>query len=147
MIGDKSASFLGNATARRLTSSLCNMIERASVWRPVPDIEDGFGSISFSYESNRSRDALIVMNGKRQLILKFSRVIAFQFEDDCPGNFALPPEMPRLNTQWVFPLLEIENSRWLNQWPMWPNLKHFVLFSLEDLVQLIALPTVDARWR
>jgi hypothetical protein len=123
------------------------MIERASVWRPVPDIEDGFGSISFSYESNRSRDALIVMNGTRQLILRFSRVIAFQFEDDCPGNFALPPKMPRLNAQWVFPLLEIENSKWLTQWPMWPNLKHFVLLSLDDLVQLIALPTVDVRWK
>jgi hypothetical protein len=122
------------------------MTERASVWRPVPDIDDGFGSISFSYEANRSRDALIVMNGARRLRLGFTRVIAFQFEDDCPGNFKLPRDMPRLNEKFVFPLLKIENSSWLSQWPMWPNLAHFVLLSLDDLVQLIALPTVRADW-
>jgi hypothetical protein len=63
------------------------MTESASAWQPVPDIIDGFGSISFSYDSNVRRSALIVMNGARRLSLRFTTVIAFQFEDDCPGNF------------------------------------------------------------
>jgi hypothetical protein len=123
------------------------MTEHASPWHPLPDINDGFGSISFSYDSNRSRSAHIVMNGARRLSLKFTRVIAFQFEDDCPGNFKLPATLPRLNAEWVFPLLRVENSVLLGQWPMWPNLAHYVLLSLDDLVQLIAFPTVEARWQ
>ena len=65
------------------------MTEQALAWLPVPDINDGFGSISFSYESNRSRTVLVTMNGARRPRLRFTRVIAFQFEDDCPGNFKL----------------------------------------------------------
>ena len=122
------------------------MTERASAWHPVPGIDKGFGSIYFSYGSNESRSALIVMNGARRLSLRFTRVIAFQFEDDCPGNFQLPPALPKLHANLVFPLLKVKNSAWLSQWPMWPNLAHFVLLSLDDLVQLIALPAVDARW-
>jgi hypothetical protein len=84
--------------------------------------------------------------GARKLSLEFTRVIAFHFEDDCPGNFPLPRELPKLRPGLTFPLLKIENSRWLSQWPMWPDLAHFVLLSLDDLVQLIAHPTVQARW-
>jgi hypothetical protein len=125
------------------------MNERASAWYPVPDINDGFGSISLSYEarvSNEPRSVLIVMNGGRTLSLRFTAVIALHFEDDCPGNFPLPPRRPRLNADFMFPLLKIENSRWAAQWPMWPNLTHYALLSLDDLVHLIAGPTVLAHW-
>jgi len=122
------------------------MTEQAFAWHPVPDINDGFGSISFSCESNRSRTMLVTMNGARKLQLRFTRVIAFQFEDDCPGNFKLPAPLPRLDAKWVFPLLRVDDSAWHRQWPMWPELAHYVLLSLDDLVQLIALPTVEARW-
>jgi len=128
------------------TSPLGVMTERASAWYPVPDLTDGFRSISFSYQANDSRGALVVLNGARKLSLEFTRVIAFHFEDDCPGNFPLPRELPKLHTGLTFPLLKIENSRWLSQWPMWPDLAHYVLLSLDDLVQLIAHPTVQARW-
>jgi len=63
------------------------MNERASAWNPVPDINDGFDSISFSYESRLSNDLrsiLVLMNGSRTLSLKFTGVIALHFEDDCP---------------------------------------------------------------
>ena len=122
------------------------MSERATVWPAVPDINEGFGSISFSYEANDSRSALVVMNGARKLSLQFTRVIAFQFEDECPGNFKLPPGMPKLRENLVFPLLKVEDSEWISQWPMWSNLIHYMLLSSGDLVRLIASPDVDARW-
>src|SRR5438270_4671969 len=114
----------------RSTSPLGVMTERASAWYPVPDLTDGFRSISFSYQDEDSRGALVVMNGARKLSLEFTRVIAFHFEDDCPGNFPLPRELPKLRPGLTFPLLKIENSRWLSQWPMWPDLAHYVLLSL-----------------
>jgi len=140
--------------ARRSTSSLYDMNERAIAWHPVPDITDGFESISFAYEPRTARtsfhqklrSATIVLNGNRSLSLKFAGIIALHFEDDCPGNFPLPSERPRLNAKWMFPLLTIESSSWLAQWPMWPNLVHYVLLSLDDLVHVIAGPTVAASW-
>jgi hypothetical protein len=125
------------------------MKEHASAWYPVSDIDDGFESISFSYEARVSmepRSVLIVMKGRRSLSLRFTGVIALHFEDDCPGNFPLPPELPRLNAKFVCPLLKIENSKWAAQCPMWPNLTHYALLSLDDLVHLIAGPTVLAHW-
>jgi hypothetical protein len=129
------------------------MTERATAWFPVPDITDGFGSISFRYEyephaaSSQSRSAVIVLNGERSLHLRFTGVIALHFEDECPGNFPLPRDRPRLNAQFMFPLLKIENSRWLAQWPMWPTFVHYALLSLDDLVHLIAEPKVQAHWK
>ena len=125
------------------------MKECPSAWYPVPDIDDGFKSISLSYGARgcpEPRSVLIVMNGRRTLSLRFTGVIALHFEDDCPGNFPLPPQRPRLNADFMFPLLKIENSRWVAQWPMWPNLIHYALLSLDDLVHLIAGPTVLAHW-
>ena len=122
------------------------MTERASTWYPVPDLTDGFGSISLTYRPNDSRSARLVMNGARNLALEFTRVIALHFEDECPGNFPLPTELPKLRPGLTFPLLKIENSRWLSQWPMWPNLTHYALASSDDLVQLLAHPTVQAWW-
>jgi hypothetical protein len=122
------------------------MTERASTWYPVPDLSEGFRSISLSYCSNQSRSASVVMNGARNLTLEFKTLIALHFEDDCPGNFPLPPELPKLRPGLTFPLLKIENSHWLGQWPMWSNLTHYALVSSDDLVHLIAHPTVQARW-
>ena len=125
------------------------MSERALAWYPVPDINDGFGSTSFAYDASGhggSRSVLITMRGERNLSLRFTGVIALHFEDDCPGNFPLPPQRPQLNAGFMFPLLKIDNSRWLAQWPMLPSLIHYALLSLDDLVQLIAEPTVLAHW-
>ena len=46
------------------------------------------------------------MNGARRLSLRFTTVIAFQFEDDCPGNFKLRVALPRLKRQMGFPTSE-----------------------------------------
>jgi hypothetical protein len=130
------------------------MNERAIAWHPVPDITGGFESISFAYEPRTARtsfyqqlrSATIVLNGDRSLSLQFTGIIALHFEDDCPDNFPLPSERPRLSADWMFPLLKIENSSWLALWPMWPNLVHYALLSLDDLVHVIAGPAVTASW-
>jgi hypothetical protein len=122
------------------------MIEHATAWNPVPDIDDGFGSISFSYDRSNERSALVKLHGARTLSLDFTSVIALQFEDECPGNFPLPRPLPMLRESLTFPLLTIEHSRWLAQWPMWAKLRHYVLISSDELVQLIALRKVRGYW-
>jgi hypothetical protein len=119
------------------------MNEHASAFHPLSDIDDGFDSISLSYVARtfmEPRNVLVAMNGRRTLSLRFTGVIALHFEDDCPGNFPLPPQRPR------FPILKIDNSRWAAQWPMWPGLVHYALLSLDDLLHLLAGPTVLAHW-
>jgi hypothetical protein len=127
------------------------MTEQASAWYPVLDITDVFGSISVSYEPRAtsgamSRSALVALHGRRDLRLKFSGVIALYCEDDCPGNFPIPSDRPRLNADYMFPLLKIENSRWGAQWPMWPQAVHYALISLDDIVHVLAQSSVEAKW-
>ena len=122
------------------------MAEGALKWMPVSEIAEGFGSISFSYEPTETRSLLVVMHGQRELSLRFSRVIALHYEDECPGFFPLPGPLPMLKELVTFPLLRIENSSWAKQWTMYSDLTHFALISSDDLVHLLASPVVDARW-
>ena len=123
------------------------MSQRTVVWHPVPDVAAGFGSISYRYGREGSlRTVYAAMHGERTLRLHFTGVVAVHAEDDCPGIFSLPKPLPRLDAQWSFPLLQIENSDWLSHWPMYPNKVHFALLSLDDLVNVIADATVKAHW-
>ncbi len=127
------------------------MIEIAHAWYPVPDVDDAFGRITFSSNERRSnksnsRSVTVLLHGERTLSLEFNAVVAFHFEDDCPGTVPLPKERPRLNHNFMFPLLRIENSKWRDQWFMWPNVTHHALLSLDDLVHIVAAPDVIARW-
>ena len=126
------------------------MTEKAATWDPVPDINgiDGpFGSVSFAYEPHDRRSIVVTMHGKRNLHLRFTGAIALRFEDDYPGFDPLPHPLPMLRPGVTIPLLKIEHSHWLNKWhPVHAGLAHFALLSLDDLVQLIAKPNVEAHW-
>ena len=123
------------------------MTESAVTWEPVSGIDGLFGSISFAYGPDDGRSVLVTMHGARNLHLRFTGAIALRFEDDCPGFDPLPNPLPMLRPGVTFPLLKIEHSQWLSQWhPVHSGLVHFALLSLDDLVQLIAKPSVDAHW-
>lgn len=118
--------------------------ERAAMLQVIPGMDAPFESISFAYEPGRDRTVSVTMHGDRSLRLRFTSVIALRFEDDCPGFDPLPHPLPMLRPGMTFPLLKIEESLWLKQWhPVHQNLTHFVLLSLDDLVQLIACPDFD----
>jgi hypothetical protein len=121
--------------------------EKAIKWNPVPDINDGFEAISFSYHFDDARTVSVVMHGERNLHLKFTHVTALHYEDECPGNFPRPPELPMLKSNLTFPLLRINESKWRAQWLMYTDLIHYFLISSDDLVHLVAGPNVDAKWK
>jgi hypothetical protein len=121
------------------------MTEHAAKWLPVPDIDSMFGSISFSFE----RSSLsVTMNGARCLELIFTGIVALRYEDECPGFDPLPKPLPMLREHETFPLLKIEQSRWLEQFDkIYFGRCHFALVSSDDLIQVIAKPDVFARWK
>ena len=135
------------------------MTEEATIWEAVPDLESidsPFHSIAFAQSprighATEGRTIRVVMHGTRDLCLCFTHVHALRFEDDCPGFDPLPHPLPALREQVTFPLLQIRHSRWLGQWEPFgvvahDRLTHFALLSLDDLVQLIAGPDVEAYW-
>lgn len=123
------------------------MEERAQTWHAVADLDQGFGSISFSYYPGQTRRAVVLMHGQRDLSIDFSGVIAVHIEDECPGNFPHPSVLPLLRPGITFPLMRIENSKWLVQWFMYQYLSHYFLVSSDDLLHVIANSSVIARWR
>jgi hypothetical protein len=137
-------SLLGHDVGKRITRG--DMTERATEWRPVADIVEGFGSISFSKGRGASRPLTVIMHGHRHLSLSFTRVTALRYEGECPGYDPLPRSLPMLKESVTLPLLKVEESRWADQWMMHKGLVHFALISSGDLVQLIASPTVEAQW-
>ena len=128
------------------------MIETAHQWEPVegiPNITDPFGGIAFAHEAGNERPLSVVMYGHQNLRLRFTGTIAIRFEDDCPGFDPLPKPLPMIRPGITFPLLQIDDSKWLGQWKLihtGSKLCHFALLSLDDLVQIIAKSDVAARW-
>jgi hypothetical protein len=120
-------------------------MERTIKWEVLPDIDDGFGSISYSYESESLR---VVLNGARSLSLHFAGVVAVRSEAECPGLDPIPQPLPVLRKSVTFPLLEVQGSRWLQGYePIYSGRSHFILVSFDTLLQVIARPQVIAAWQ
>ncbi|HLX95936.1 MAG TPA: hypothetical protein VKU37_09335 [Verrucomicrobiae bacterium] len=121
------------------------MATLATKWQPVSDIDSAFGSISYSFQD----DAMVVrMIGSRTLVLHFSGVVMFRFEQEGPGWFdPLPRPLPMVAPSQTFPLLLIEGSEWLKLSSLiHKESRHFALISHDHLVQLIAKSDVQAHW-
>jgi hypothetical protein len=117
----------------------------ATKWQPVSDIDSAFGSISYSFQD----DSMVVrMIGARILVLHFSGVVMFRFEQEGPGWFdPLPRPLPMLKPLQTYPLLTIEGSQWLElSRVIFKDRSHFALISYDHLVQLIAKSEVKVHW-
>ena len=119
-------------------------MERAEIWEPVTDINEPFGSISYSYNGE---SLLVSLHGARSLSIRFAGVVAVRSELECPGLDALPHQLPALRPSVTFPLLTVAQSRWLAQFAhIYPGRVHFALISSDSLLQLIALPQPVCAW-
>jgi hypothetical protein len=122
------------------------MMERVSKWQPVLDIDSPFESISYSFQDDR---LTVLMIGTRVLELHFTKVVAFRFEQECPG-FDFPPVLllPKLGPSQTFPLMLVENSVWLEQFgQIYRGISHFALVSSDHLVQILAMLNVEVCWK
>ena len=122
------------------------MIERAEAWYAVADIDNGFGSLTYTFDG---RVLTVEMIGERTLCMEFGNVSAVRFEDECPGFDPLPSELPLLSPGVTFPLLRISGSRLLQQHSgiRGFNRAHFALITSDYLLQVIADPDVQCTWR
>jgi hypothetical protein len=134
---------------------------RAAIWQPVDGIVGPCADMSFSY-SGRDR-TFVTMHfshvkdlPENDLTLDFRGAVAMKWELECPGFNEMPQDLPKCRDpkwqMWTFPLLQVEDSSWLQQFkpiyehPQGSKLAHFLLVSMNDLVQLIANAEVGAKW-
>ena len=130
-------------------------------WEPTPGVIGPAADISFAYAGRDN--AAVTMHFSRvaglpdeDLVLRFTCVVALRWELECPGLNPMPLELPKCTsakwTKWTFPLLKIEKSSWLEQYaPIYKPreglvLSHFLLVSMNDLVQIIARADASTEW-
>lgn len=91
---------------------------------------------------------VVRMIGARTLVLHFSQVVMFRFEQEGPGWYdPLPKSLPMVAPSQTFPLLTLEGFRELEMASMLrEDMRHFALISYDHLVQLIAKSDVQAHW-
>jgi hypothetical protein len=135
---------------------------RASLWNPAPDIVGPCADISF--ERLLAGELLITMHfsnvvglPNKDLQLRFIDALAVRWEVECPGFETVPAELPKCAAsewnRWTFPLLTVEGSGFLEQFrPIYERdgaakLGHFLLVSMNDLIQVVAPRScVEAAW-
>ena len=131
-----------------------------SIWQPAEGIVGPCAELSFSYSE---RDAARVTMHfslqpglpNRDLVLRFHGMVAMLWELEGPGVSALPRNLPKCTANewrnWTFPLVNVEGSEWLAQYQAIYHagstpLAHFLLVSMNDVLQLIARRDVHAEW-
>jgi hypothetical protein len=132
----------------------------ATVWEPVDGMTVPCADISVKYDPVGHITAVMhfshVRGGEpRDLELKFSGAIAQTWESENFGLSQIPDQLPKCPdgpwAKWTFPTLIIESSSWLSAHlarnPVAAEgLVHFALVAMNDLVSVLALPSVDAKW-
>lgn len=128
-------------------------------WEPVTGIDYPCADISFKYDA--PFELAVTMNFSRvkglqpkDLLIKFDGPISFRWEDEVFGLNYLPEDLPRCSNPewkgWTFPLLRVENSLWLKRHhdrnSVYEDRVHFALLSMNDLIQVLALPVVEVQW-
>lgn len=129
----------------------------ASPWNPVPDVVGPCADISF--ERTLPGDLLVTMHFSlttglpdRDLRIAFRNAVAVRWEVESPGVEPMPRGLPKLTSpewsKWSTPLLSIQNSALLDSFRAihGANLRHFVLVSMNDLLHVVAGPSIAADW-
>ena len=92
---------------------------------------------------------------KDDLELRFSGLTAMRWADECFGSIVDTKKMPLPRCRagqwagWTFPLLIVGDSTWIASYqdpPIVKGRRHFYLVSMNALVDVLALPNVEARW-
>lgn len=129
----------------------------ASPWNPVPDVVGPCTDISF--DRTLPGELLVTMHFSltrglpdRDLRIAFRGAVAIRWEEECPGVEPVPRDLPKLTTpewsRWTTPLLSIQDSALLESFrPIYgESLRHFLLVSMNDLLHVVAGPSVEAVW-
>jgi len=128
-------------------------------WDPINGVGAPCADIEFAYFASGSIRALmrfsqVVDGAEHDLELVFRGVIAMHWESESYGIKPLPEPLPKLQTprwsNWSFPLIKVRGSEWLAQYsdrdPAAAERAHFALVSMNDELQVLALPEVSAVW-
>lgn len=134
---------------------------KAFIWEPVSGIVGPCSDISFSRSVERQLSvtmhfSLVKGLANEDLLLQFANPLALKWEDDCPGFEPQPTLLPKCTDaawrDWTFPLLKIEDGKWLTGFQdvhqntnAGLEISHFFLASMNDLVHLIA-GQATAKW-
>ena len=130
------------------------------VWEPVPGIDFRCADIAFTYDPPRLTALMYFSRVKdlpeRDLELQFSGVIGLRWLPESYGWIDNPfPPRPTPKCRggtwagWTFPLLTIHESSWLSAYQNLPGTQgrqHFSLVAMNDLLNVLALHDVGARW-
>jgi len=129
----------------------------ASTWSPVSDVVGPCADISF--ERTLPGALIVTMHfsltkglPNRDLRIAFAQAAAIRWEEECPGLEPVPRELPKLTnpkwSTWTAPLLGLEDSVLLRSLRAihGEHLQHFLLVSMNDLLHVVAGPSVEASW-
>jgi hypothetical protein len=134
--------------------------DTAIIWEPVAGIDSPCAAIAFRYDPPDKLQARMYfsrVNGgpSQDLEVLFKGVIGIRWSDEFHGSivYQAPQPAPKCRdshwSRWVFPLLRVCESSWLATYQGLPATalrEHFALISMNDLLDVIALPDVEAHW-
>jgi hypothetical protein len=129
-------------------------------WEIVPELDYPCADISFSYTPPDKIEVLMRFScvkglAPKDLRLIFDGAVTFAWESEYSCSIPLPKPLPKCASEkwnrWTFPLLEIRNSAWRQNFynampPAAEGRSHYVLVSMNDVVHILSTANIHATW-
>lgn len=134
-----------------------NTAERYEKWEPVKGIVTPVASALIAEDHEGLQVTLlfseIVDGGDSDLSLKFGRVLAYTVYEELlhPWEFSeAPPTLEWKSQTYTYPLLQIQNSRWIASIPnfsfVYPDATHYRLLTLDQVADVLCSRLPEVNW-
>jgi hypothetical protein len=132
-------------------------VEQQEKWEPIAGIESPAGG-AFVAEDHEGLTVTLLFSEiadgpDSDLRIKFGHVVAYSVYEEFAHPWESVNLAPRLAGRWegyIYPLLEIKNSKWMASLPhlslVDPNCVHYRLLTVDEIVDVLSSKTPEATW-
>ncbi|HKV33564.1 MAG TPA: hypothetical protein VJP89_04570 [Pyrinomonadaceae bacterium] len=140
-----------------MTRLISEQTEKQEKWEPV----DGIVTPAASALVAEDKDGLtitllfsqIVDGSDSDLCIKFGRVLAYSVYEEFAHPWETLESVPRLPGRWgiyFYPLLRINESRWIASLPdlqaIHPGVSHYRLLTLDQIIDVLCSKPPEVSW-
>lgn len=140
-------------------------MSEAQIWEVVSDLAVPCADISVSWTAGENAQLVVLMHFSRvsggfesDVQLSFSDAMHFAWEDESLNVMTVPEDLPLCKdpafSDWIYPTLVLHGSALASQYadsafdktdPQHSNVGHFVMVSMNDVLQVVSVGLPDVQ--
>lgn len=132
-------------------------VERQEKWEPIEGVMSPAGGVRVAEDHTGLTVTLLFSEIKggpeSDLQINFGHIVGYSVYEEFVHPWESVNLAPRLAGHWegyIYPLLEIKNSKWMASLPhlslVDPNCVHYRLLTVDEIVDVLSSKTPEVAW-